>query len=451
MGRFSIFFISLLFVLCGCSQQEEAGNSLLFKTESAEHFYGVKRSGAVVDDGVQLRGVAQRRNLWHTGTTIKVRFLNGTEDHKQKVMTYAAEWEKYADIHFQFVTEGKADVRIGFDWNDNRWITWSYIGTDCKIVTNQSDATLSFADWGSKPEEEIQGDALRAFGQVLGLELEHRHLSFDPGWTNRIAEYWEMEVEDVPWADLKEYVFDPLSASDVLMTQEYDEQSIMVWPFHRRYADNTARYANYELSETDKQFIGQLYPKGEEEVEDNLLISFTNIYRIGMSTLWNYEILLDNLRSDIVIDWGDGTRETITPENGSFTHYYENGDGRYEVKIYGAVDAIPDFYSKGFDLTDFIVEKGCLIESLRIYETPTYGLAERLDYIDLSNALSLTSVNVANTGLAYISVSDSIKLRNMINLLPQRPAESPGTFIIGTDFFSWHIPLCAEKNWIVRD
>lgn len=154
-------------------------------------------------------------------------------------MTYAAEWEKETDIHLQVVTEGKADVRIGFNWNDNRWITWSYTGTDCKIVTNQSDATLSFAVWESKTESKNRG---------MLCVLSDRHLNFDPGWTSRIAEYWDMEIEDVPWDDLKEYVFDPLSVSDVVMTQEYDEQSIMIWPFHRRYADNTARYANSLLT-----------------------------------------------------------------------------------------------------------------------------------------------------------------------------------------------------------
>ncbi|MDR2921337.1 MAG: hypothetical protein LBV72_18485 [Tannerella sp.] len=451
MGRFSIFFISLLFVLCGCSQQEEAGNSLLSKTDSADHFYGVKRSGSAADDGVQLRGIAQRRNLWHTGTTIKVRFLNGTDSYHQKIMAYAAEWEQYADIHFQFITEGKADVRIGFDWNDNRWITWSYIGTDCKIVTNQSDATLSFADWGSKPEEEIQGDALRAFGQVLGLELEHRHLSFDPGWTNRIVEYWEIELEDVPWADLKEYVFDPLSASDVVMTQEYDEQSIMVWPFHRRYADSTARYANYELSETDKQFIGQLYPKGGEEVEENLLIRFTHTYIHEFYAGVLQAIRMENLHSDIIIDWGDGTRETFTPEGNYLTHYYEE-DGGYEVKIYGAKDAITDFQSSLFDHTEFVVEEGCLIESLDIsmHHNFMYDTPDRLENLDLSNALSLTFIDVRFTPLV-MPFTDSLRLTNMINLLPQRPTESPGTLYVGVDLYYLYneLSLCTGKNWMV--
>ncbi|MDR2921339.1 MAG: hypothetical protein LBV72_18495 [Tannerella sp.] len=434
-------FISLLFILCACNQQEEIVNSSFSKAESADHFYGVKRAGVAAGDGVQLRGIAQRRNLWHTGTTIKVRFLNGTEDHKQKVMTHAAEWEKYADIHFQFVTEGKADVRIGFDWNDNRWITWSYIGTDCKIVTDQSQPTLSFADWGSKPEEEIQGDALRAFGQVLGLELEHRHLSFDPGWTNRIAEYWEIEIEDVPWADLKEYVFDPLSASDVVMTQEYDEQSIMVWPFHRRYADNTARYANYELSETDKQFIGQLYPKGGEE---NLLIQFTHIYDKDMRGS-DFLMYFPDLHSDVVVDWGDGIRETISSPV-EFARYYDDF-GEYTVKIYGAADAIPNFSSTLYKYTEFFVGKGCLIESLDFWTPEGNGFMN----LDLSNALTLMSVGVIHGGF----VTDSISVKNMIDLLPQRPAESPGALSIGSSFrwtnFTWLIPLCAEKNWIVRD
>lgn len=224
------------------------------------HFFGEKRLSAQI----ATKGVAQRRNLWYPGTTIRVKFLNDPDNRSQEVITWAKEWEQYAGITFQFVTEGNADVRIGFDWNDERYITWSYIGTDCKQNTDQNDATMSFAFFDEfSTQRDRRADVLRAFGSVLGLELEHRHLSFNPGWTTRIASFWEGEVEDIPWASLKQYVFDPLDAAGVIQTATYDPNSIMIWPFLSRFASNTSRDFNYELSDMDKAFIKELYPKAD--------------------------------------------------------------------------------------------------------------------------------------------------------------------------------------------
>lgn len=342
------------------------------------------------------------------------------------------------------MTSGNANVRIGFDWNDNRWVTWSYTGTDCKFIRNQNEATVNFALWDAANEATKRADVLRAFGQVLGLELEHRHLSFDAGWTSRISEYWESEIEDIPWNELKEYVFDPIEERNLVQTNEYDENSIMIWPFSRKYADNTARYANYELSETDKQFIGQLYPKEGDEEEDNLLIQFTHVYKQELFSTAIPYIRVENQRSDIVIDWGDGTRETFTPESGIFSHpYSENGE--YEVKIYGAEDAIPVFNSSLFEYTEFVVEAGCLMESITIrpvLNTPT--ATKTVKHMDLSNALALTHLDIF-----YLSFTDDDAFANMIYSLPQRPVENPGTLLISRTDDNWPMDACAEKNWIV--
>lgn len=256
--------IGALFLLVSCQSDEDFSMPAFQQSvkSSASHFYGVKQ----VDNQSELRGIAQRNKLWNPGTVISVKLLNDPYNMKQNIKSWAAEWEQYANISFDFVTSGDAEVRIGFDWNDSKWITWSYTGTDCKYVTNQNEATLNFAFWDMASEQEMKADVFRAFGQVLGLELEHRHLSFDAGWSSRIQQYWEGEIEDIPWAELKKYVFDPIEAKNLEQTKEYDENSIMVWPFDRRYATNTARDYNYDLSEKDKEFIKYLYPGGEEQL-----------------------------------------------------------------------------------------------------------------------------------------------------------------------------------------
>ena len=461
------------------AQPERAGTS---------HFYGVKS----VTDQTELRGVAQRDKLWNPGTVITVKLLSDPYGMADKIKTYAAEWEQYADIKFDFVTSGSAHVRIGFDWNDNRWVTWSYTGTDCKFIRNQHEATLNFALWDAASEADKRADVLRAFGQVLGLELEHRHLSFDPGWTSRIPEYWESEIEDIPWDELKEYVFDPIAERNLIQTNEYDENSIMIWPFSRKYANNTARDCNYELSEMDKQFINQLYPKEREDSEENLLMHFTFIS--DMSKTDNQILIYDGLHNDFIIDWGDGTKDTIFSP-GHFIHDYQNA-GEYKVKIYGPADIIPYFGFTARNYTDFVVEKGCLIESLVLYhyETNSYPhidvtnavalksfsfeAAKSIDLsnnkqlevlwcgsiqdynLDLSNNTQLKVLNFPMTHGIYLMkidisntlfVQDSVALRKMIDYsLPLHIPGALGTLYTRGVDFTWHVPLAAEKGWIVK-
>ncbi len=197
--------------------------------------------------------------------------------------TYASEWEKYANIKFEYTTD-KAEVRIGFDYNDNREVTWSYTGTDCKFLYKfQKEETANFAYWDYLNDQEQRADVLRLFGQILGLEFEHRHLEADIQWIKKngienAIKYWEGELGDLDWDEIKEYVYDPLLAGDVIQTKDFDEASIMVWPFPKSIAIGTSaiRNANLDLSETDKEFIAEVYPKGAEIYPKESVISYRN-------------------------------------------------------------------------------------------------------------------------------------------------------------------------------
>lgn len=183
---------------------------------------------------------------------------------------YASEWEKYANIKFKYIDDGDAHVRISFDWNDDRYITWSYIGTDCKSISNQAEATLSFADAQYQDDDEFKADVLRTFGMILGLELEHRHLKFDPQWRRDVKRYWTNEILDIQWESLSKYVFDPLDSENTLQTEEYDPSSIMVWPFPKSYLLDSE--GNKELSEKDIAFIEKIYPKPKKNLNPTTLI-----------------------------------------------------------------------------------------------------------------------------------------------------------------------------------
>jgi hypothetical protein len=318
-----------LLLLVSCQSEEDFSTPSLQQAKTF-HFYGVKS----VDDQPELRGVAQRNKLWSPGTVITVKLLNDPYNMAGSIENWVSEWEQYANIKFDFVTSGDAEVRLGFDWDGSKWITWSYTGTDCKYVKDQNEATVNFAFWDTANEQDKKADVLRAFGQVLGLELEHRHLSFDAGWTSRIQQYWEGEIEDIPWSELKKYVFDPIDTRNLEQTDEYDANSIMIWPFDRRYAANTAREYNYVLSDKDKEFIQYLYPG--EVVEEDLLFSYKSYEMVT-----TYIILIGN--GNVRIDWGDGNVEERLIQSYQMIFHSYSQTGTYTVKVYGEDDLLTRF------------------------------------------------------------------------------------------------------------
>lgn len=384
-----LFFplLGILLLFAACSKDEPVRNVENEKTASENRFYGVKTLE-------ETRGVAQRNKLWYPGTTIDIKFLNGAEENKQKVKEYASEWEKYANITFSFIDDGDAHVRIAFDSNDSRYVTWSTIGTDCKMIANQSEPTINYVDWEYLSEEEIKGDVLRTFGQVLGLELEHRHLDFDAGWRNNISLYWEGSIEDIPWTELKKYVFDPLESSKILQTDEYDENSIMIWPFPRQFAVNTARYYNNELSSKDIAFVAQVYPK--EINNDKSVVLAAEVKEHVSFSINGFSYV-----NDLLIDWGDGLQEylsTYVDVGHDIFHTYV-GDDLYTIKIYGSENEIQQIYFSAGYINSFDVSG-----SKKLWELTINGEMESLD---ITNNNSITTLSCAGNGLVNLNISEN--------------------------------------------
>lgn len=406
---FALTFLITLF--SGCNSEDEAvtNDDLLNKFEKIR-FYGVK-----TNDEIELRGITQKDKLWYNGTTILIKFLNDPYNLKEKIKEYASEWSNYANINFQFIDTGDAHVRIGFDWNNDRYITWSYIGTDCKAVTNQAEATLSFADARYLTDDELRGDVLRAFGQVLGLELEHRHLDFNPEWRRDVERYWTNEILDIDWDILSKYVFDPLNSSiNVEQTGEYDEHSIMVWPFPKSYLINSD--GNLQLSEKDIEFIKKLYPK-DISIENEVVLTMTT----ALSYV-NFDMASDD---DVVIDWGDGYEEVITSSSNEkrISHSYNSSEnkiisiiGKKSSLKYISVDynSITQFdASKCTELTYLSVSYNKLVSLDISNNTKLWALgfaSNNISVIDVSKCPDVTHISAESTNLSEIDVSQNKKL-----------------------------------------
>lgn len=254
----------------GCADNdEEAGKPAEVLSDNLPSFYG----WAVLDDeGAATRGVADGWKVWNKpmaehGLTVK--FLNGTDAYKKFVKDVSKEWEKHGGVRFIWVDDDDdAMIRIKFD--NGMYTSWSYTGTDhTDLFESQSQPTMLFARWNRAGDIVKRSDVLRAFGQVLGLELEFRHPDFNPGWDlSAVEDYWLAELNEfIPWSEIQKFVLNPLSSQTSLIIKTddgYDTESVMTWPLYDMIANNIpvisgdADY-NTELSVDDKLILYALY------------------------------------------------------------------------------------------------------------------------------------------------------------------------------------------------
>ncbi len=275
-----LFLSVVLFVLCGCSNDDKLkpGQPDNESTVFVPHFYGAAR---LENPAPETRGVANALKMWTKPVAeenLTVKFLNGTEHYRELVKETVKEWEKVAGVRFYFVNDNEnALIRIGFDYVPGMMSSWALTGTDhLQVYNKQTEPTVHFAQWRRALDKLRRRDVLRAFGQVLGLELEFRHPNFTPGWITdengnvdetRIREYWENELGNyISWEELKKIVLDPLQDQTFLIskTDSYDSESVMTWPFYEMIAQNIPLMeydedCKSELSVQDKEFIQNIY------------------------------------------------------------------------------------------------------------------------------------------------------------------------------------------------
>lgn len=290
-----LFLLStVLFLLCSCSNDDglKPGQPDGENTAMIPHFYGMAR---LENPAPETRGVANTQKVWHKSMAkekLTVKFLNGTERYQAQVKEVVREWEKAAGVRFNFVKDDQdALIRVGFDYIPGMMSSWAITGTDhLQLYDQQQEPTIHFARWRRSPDQLKSSDVLRAFGQALGLELEFRHPTFDPGWITdengnvdeaRIREYWERELKNyITWEELKKMVLDPLQDQPSLIykTDSYDPESVMTWPLYEMIAKNIPLIEfeddyKTELSALDKKFIQEIYGPtlGEFYPEDRYL------------------------------------------------------------------------------------------------------------------------------------------------------------------------------------
>ncbi|WP_443936628.1 M12 family metallopeptidase [Pedobacter sp. MW01-1-1] len=209
-------------------------------------------------DGVTPRAAALKTKKWKPGTKIKVS-LNGTPlAIRRKVIQFAKQWEQYANITFNFVTDQEATIRVGFIQGDG---SWSYLGTDAKkIPLNENTMNFGWFD-ATTPDEEFSRTVIHEFGHALGLIHEQQHPLANIPW-NKEAVYAYYGGSPYFWskASIDHNILSNYSPAQTNYS-EYDPLSIMHYPVANELTIGDFEVGwNTKLSKVDKEAIAGIYP-----------------------------------------------------------------------------------------------------------------------------------------------------------------------------------------------
>lgn len=198
--------------------------------------------------------------LWRNGSILTVRFLGGEKTVQERVEKYAHQWEEFANVGFKFVDEGPAVIRVAFIPNVG---SWSYLGAGNLLHWFRQERPTMNYGWltPNTGEEEYSRVVLHEFGHALGCIHEHQHPAAGVPWDKEKAYAWYSQSNGWSRAEVDAQVFNRYNR---FLTQfsKFDPDSIMMYPVPEdiTVGDFSVGW-NTRLSDTDKAFIGQLYPK----------------------------------------------------------------------------------------------------------------------------------------------------------------------------------------------
>lgn len=212
----------------------------------------------------RLRAVFEFRKRWITGSTLSVRFMDGTRSQHEFVMEQAGWWTQHANLNFDFNDAPNARIRVAFDPDDG---AWSYVGTDgLSIPLGEPTMNLGFLDRGTPAHE---------FGHAIGLGHEHQNPDNGIVW-NEAAVIADLSGPPNNWteAQIRHNVLEKYRLEQVMGT-EFDPDSIMLYEFPAEWTvGGEGTTGNSKISALDAAFImsEEAYPgRVKEAVELDII------------------------------------------------------------------------------------------------------------------------------------------------------------------------------------
>jgi len=210
------------------------------------------------------RAAVEKMKLWENGRRLRVTFMDGLADVKARVAAVAKDWEAVANITFDFVTSGPAEIRISFA---QKGFSWSTVGTDALTVA-ASKATMNYG-WLEPTTEQREYERVvrHECGHALGMIHEHQNpaaLGKIPWDKPKVYAYYAQQG----WsqADVDFNIFD-VYAEDTTNHTAFDPTSIMEYAIPDSLTIGSYAVGwNTAFSQMDIDFMKRQYPKGAPSV-----------------------------------------------------------------------------------------------------------------------------------------------------------------------------------------
>jgi len=202
------------------------------------------------------RAIVEFRKLWINGSTLRVKFMEGTPAQQAIAKEQTLWWTEYANLKFEFTDAPDAEIRVTFDPTDG---AWSWVGTDARrIPFNQPTMNLGFLDGGTAAHE---------FGHAIGMAHEHQNPLGGIEWNEDVViralsgppNNWT--EDQIRFNVLNKYSMDQIRGT------AFDPESIMLYFFPGTWVKSgIGTRANEVLSNLDKAFIAsrEAYPGRNE-------------------------------------------------------------------------------------------------------------------------------------------------------------------------------------------
>ncbi|MFL6248010.1 MAG: hypothetical protein ACJ74H_18450 [Thermoanaerobaculia bacterium] len=203
--------------------------------------------------------VGSSADLWEIGTTLRVRFLDGSKRLQARVEAAAMQWVEYANLKFEFGDDPDAQIRVTFKADPG---SWAYQGkTALSIPAKQPTVNFGWLK-ADTPSDEIDRTVLHEFGHVLGLQHEHGNPASTLKWKKEEV-YRDLSSPPNNWSRelVDRHIFAIWPPAYFPVHKVFDRQSIMMYEMKPTYfVKGEAIGKNQELSAVDKQFAAALYP-----------------------------------------------------------------------------------------------------------------------------------------------------------------------------------------------